>query len=121
MQRLGQAEPEQRTTILNVLCAYLRMPFPAVPGVLPDDASTAERERFDELVTARAQERQVRITAHRVLAHHRRRDQPEHFWAATTIDLTGATCTARTSAASTCAARTWRAPTSRRATCGASG
>jgi len=31
LERLGQDNPSQRQTIVNVICAYLRMPFPATP------------------------------------------------------------------------------------------
>jgi len=74
LERVAQGNENQRQTIVNVLCAYLRMPVDE-PG---------------------AQEREVRLTAQRILAHHLRpgRD-PEHpvdtFWADLDLDLTGAT------------------------------
>ncbi|MET9630672.1 pentapeptide repeat-containing protein [Lentzea sp. NPDC006480] len=64
LERLGVANAEQRRTIINVICAYLRMPF-------VDDREEA----------------QVRITALRILHAHRRGDQ--HFWSVS-IDLDGA-------------------------------
>ncbi|GAB2957305.1 pentapeptide repeat-containing protein [Saccharothrix stipae] len=90
LQRLGQVEAEQREIVLNVLCAYLRMPYPPAPTALPDDAAPDERERFDNTATVRAQERQVRITAHRILARHRRPSDIENFWRTQSIDLAGA-------------------------------
>ena len=92
LERVAQNNPDQRQTIVNVLCAYLRMPY-QLPGEPPaDDADTqvvaADRERV--------QEREVRRTAQRLLADHLRPgDDPDNplpaFWANTTIDLTGAT------------------------------
>lgn len=91
LERLAQDNPEQRQTIVNVLCAYLRMPFQP-PGDAPaDDAN-------DELVAThreRVQEREVRLTAQGILiAHLRPGDlvQPvTTFWTDVDLDLTGAT------------------------------
>ncbi|WP_139218008.1 pentapeptide repeat-containing protein [Micromonospora phaseoli] len=66
LERLGQDNPAQRTTIVAVLCAYLRMP-PA------DDARETE----------------VRRTAQRVLTRHLRADD-DAFWPDMRLDLTGA-------------------------------
>ena len=93
LERLAQDHVEQRPTIVNVLCASLRMP-PAQPnddspGDVADDTTLATyRERV--------QEREVRRAAQRILAHHLRPgdnpDEPvETFWANTDLDLTGAT------------------------------
>ncbi|HEX8864800.1 MAG TPA: pentapeptide repeat-containing protein [Lentzea sp.] len=67
LERLGVANADQRLTIVNVICAYLRMPF-------ADDREEA----------------QVRITALRILHAHRRDDQ--HWWDVK-IDLDGANLT----------------------------
>jgi hypothetical protein len=60
LRRLAQYNPEQRQTIVDVLCAYLRMPYEAAAGT---------------------QEEQVRLAAERVLAKHhlleRNRNRPE--------------------------------------------
>lgn len=90
LERLAQGNVNQRQTIANVLCAYLRMPddLPGDPIADGTDARVALRERV--------QEREVRLTAQRILAHHLRpgRD-PEHpvdtFWPDLELDLTGAT------------------------------
>ncbi len=37
LERLGQDDPSQRQTIVNVICAYLRMPFPATPDSAAPD------------------------------------------------------------------------------------
>jgi uncharacterized protein YjbI with pentapeptide repeats len=92
LERLAQDHFEQRQTIVNVLCAYLRMPY-TLPGEPPVD------DTDDKLITAhreRAQEREVRLAAQRILGHHLRpgddRDNPaETFWVDIDLDLTGAT------------------------------
>ncbi|MGW0519957.1 pentapeptide repeat-containing protein [Crossiella sp. NPDC003009] len=78
LERLAQNTPSQRQTIVNVLCAYLRMPYSP-----PEEGS--EQEQWEP----REQERQVRLTAQRVLAAHL---QPgEAFWPDIDLDLTAAT------------------------------
>lgn len=57
LERLAQENPDQRQTVVNLLCAYLRMPY-TLPG---DEEDQALRD-------ARRQEREVRLTAQRVLA-----------------------------------------------------
>jgi uncharacterized protein YjbI with pentapeptide repeats len=75
LERLAQNVTEHRQTIVNVLCAYLRMPPP-----LAEDATGAERVE---------QERQVRLTAQRILRAHLR-PHPTLFWPDVDLDLTGA-------------------------------
>ncbi|MFB9909654.1 pentapeptide repeat-containing protein [Allokutzneria oryzae] len=114
LERLAQSNPAQRQTVVNVLCAYLRMPY--TPTVLtlasahdptlsvateqttpvgeqpaPED-TTAQRQEVERY----EQERQVRLTAQRILtAHLRPGDNPslpvETFWEKIDLDLTGAT------------------------------
>ncbi|MFC6093965.1 pentapeptide repeat-containing protein [Saccharothrix lopnurensis] len=91
LERLAQDNPHQRQTVVNLLCAYLRMPY-TPPGPKPDDsadgdAHVAERERAEEL--------QVRQTARRILATHLHPgdniDRPvETFWPDLDLDLTNA-------------------------------
>jgi hypothetical protein len=91
LERLAQDHEEHRQTIVNVLCAYLRMPY-TVPGNRPeadagDHVHAANRERLEE--------REVRLAAQRLLAHHLRpgaEDRPAAtFWTDVSLDLTGAT------------------------------
>lgn len=96
LERLAQDNPGQRQTIVNVLCAYLRMPFtPPAEQPPTEDAPESEHTRFE----ARTQERQVRLTAQRILATHLRPgDDPGQpldtfFWPDIDLDLTGATLT----------------------------
>src|SRR5512139_1906354 len=63
LEALGQDHPERRQAIVDVLCAYLRMP----PG---DDSP-------------------VRGTAQRILVAHLRPGGPG-FWSGLSVDLTGA-------------------------------
>ncbi|MGX7827123.1 pentapeptide repeat-containing protein [Actinokineospora sp. 24-640] len=105
LERLAQDHPEQRQTIVNVLCAYLRMPY-TLPSDMPVD------DTDDKLIGTyrkRAQEREARLTAQRILATHLHpgndpEDPQDTFWKEIDLDLTGATlidldlanCTIRT-------------------------
>ncbi|RZS34053.1 hypothetical protein EV193_110203 [Herbihabitans rhizosphaerae] len=77
LERLAQNNPDQRQTIVNVICAYLRMPF-AIPG---ENAPDEQR-----------QEREVRVTAQRILVTHLRPDEA-NYWGTLDLDLTGAVLT----------------------------
>jgi hypothetical protein len=83
LERLAQDAPDQRQTIVNVLCAYLRMPFDPPDNTVPKDDRTAEH-------LAAVQEREVRVTAQRILAAHQRPSGPSH-WPNLHLDLSGAT------------------------------
>ena len=90
---LAQANPDQRQTVVDVLCAYLRMPY------TPPGASEPVPSKRDP-----AQELQVRLTAQRLLGDHLRRPEgisgtdaqrlppspDETFWPGIHLDLTGA-------------------------------
>jgi hypothetical protein len=92
LERLAQDNPGQRPTIVAVICAYLRMPYrpPDEQPTNPDGTVVLEPAEFE----ARAQEREVRVAAQRILTDHLR-PGPNHpadtFWAGTTLDLAGAT------------------------------
>ncbi|GIG67245.1 pentapeptide repeat-containing protein [Phytomonospora endophytica] len=78
LERLAQDNPPQRQMIVEVICAYLRMPFD------PDDAGAYAHE-----------ERLVRRTAQRVLIRHthpRRSNGEPHdgYWPGMSLDLSGA-------------------------------
>ena len=86
---LGQDRPDRRRMVVDVLCAYLRMPYAPLPES-PDAPSD--------------QERQVRLTAERLLSEHVRRpdgvagedaqllpQSPDvSYWPKISLDLTGA-------------------------------
>jgi len=85
LERLAQSNSRLRQTIVNVICAYLRMPF-TLPATArkPDPADIGW------------QEREVRLTAQAILAAHLQpgpdgQHQLETFWAGIDLDLTGAT------------------------------
>ena len=79
LERLAQDNKHQRQTIVNVLCAYLRMPY-----------RWHEPEDLDPLTgDAHLQERQVRLTAQRLLAGHMQA-RSAVFWEGMDLDLTGA-------------------------------
>ncbi|MFI6909783.1 pentapeptide repeat-containing protein [Nonomuraea sp. NPDC050394] len=111
LERLGKDNPTLRQTIVDVICAYLRMPYqlpdeeksetePAVPraavGGVTKPAPTPTRDPHEE--------RQVRLTAQRILADHLRyraldthrwwqprpADPNLRYWADIRLDLTGA-------------------------------
>jgi hypothetical protein len=92
LERLAQDNPGQRQTIVNVWCAYLRMPF-TLPGDPPaDDADDQTRMVYRR----RVQEREVRRTVQHLLETHLRPDDDpvkpsEIFWTDIDLDLTGAT------------------------------
>jgi hypothetical protein len=75
LERLAQDNPHQRQTIVNVLCAYLRMPY--------DAAAEPSVEQRQEL--------EVRLAAQRLLFNHLQSGAITFFWAGMYLDLTGAT------------------------------
>ncbi|MGN9920238.1 pentapeptide repeat-containing protein [Micromonospora palomenae] len=113
LERLAQNNPDQRQTIVNVLCAYLRMPY--LPPAVPAANATAAGKPLTELPLISSihtsdiardarQELQVRLTAQGILTSHlsllagidqqhkaalaQNSDQP--FWLDIDLDLTGA-------------------------------
>jgi uncharacterized protein YjbI with pentapeptide repeats len=99
LERLAQGNPDHRQVVVDVLCAYLRMPYTppdedAAPiGPPPGEPATTADPR---------EEQQVRLTAQRILAAHLRdptrpqawADQAaahREFWDQVKLDLTGAT------------------------------
>lgn len=82
LERLGQGNPAHRQTIVNLLCAYLRMPFTPPPEI---------RLRVGPRDAVRFQEQEVRQTATGLLAGHLRPDRPDAFWSDIELDLSNAT------------------------------
>ncbi|WP_084211080.1 pentapeptide repeat-containing protein [Pseudonocardia acaciae] len=115
LERLAQNNPDQRQTIVNLLCAYLRMPYKTPDSSNRTRASSATTRtqaaheepphgiQSDSQIDAQqrereqaAQELQVRLTAQRILAIHLHPgDDPYNplstFWAGVGLDLAGAT------------------------------
>ena len=108
MERLAQDNPGQRQTIVNVLCAYLRMPYTPPPATPPRPVPAPIRPSRPHRMTPASRptnsdqhrqavlEREVRLAAQRILATHLRPgDDPDNpvdtFWRSIDIDLTNAT------------------------------
>jgi Pentapeptide repeats (9 copies) len=109
LERLAQDSPAHRQSIVNVICAYLRMPFsPTAPASKPEPEvaegqkpGTEGEAEADGIDRTWQQERQVRLTAQRILAEHLRDDRTKdprstdtpssRFWNNIRLDLTGAT------------------------------
>jgi len=110
LERLAQDSPAHRQIIVNVICGYLRRPFsPTAPAGKPEpEVAKGQKEPAAEDEagpdgTGRTwqQERQVRLTAQRILAEHLRDDRTKNpqstdtpssrFWNNIRLDLTGAT------------------------------
>lgn len=79
LERLAQDTPAQRQAIVNVICAYLRMPFPPqrpVPRLpeeleaLPPEARASAMAADSAAETQWAQERVVRLAAQSILTGH---------------------------------------------------
>ncbi|TWF93377.1 pentapeptide repeat-containing protein [Saccharopolyspora dendranthemae] len=117
LERFGQSNPEYRQTVVDVLCAYLRMPFAhpddkSYPIPEQDNSVTPERRvlylDLAPTLTAAAglpldgadrqrQEQQVRLTAQRILVNHIHayfdesgNQKIKTFWPGMNLDLTGA-------------------------------
>ncbi|MEV4673951.1 MULTISPECIES: pentapeptide repeat-containing protein [Actinomadura] len=88
LERLAQDHPYYRQTVTDVVCSYLRMPFPALPSG-QDDQSEQPADH-----TTQDPELQVRLTAQRLLKRHLTitdpDQQPPTYWDSIHIDLTGA-------------------------------
>ncbi|MEU4444397.1 pentapeptide repeat-containing protein [Actinosynnema sp. NPDC050801] len=90
LERLAQDNTALRQIVVNVLCAYLRTPFD-LPSELPDDSDRAARDENREQI----QEREVRLTAQRILTAHLNPSNgidysTRTFWKDIDLDLTGA-------------------------------
>ena len=111
LERLAQANISQRPTVVNVLCAYLRMPYQPPESALATrrvespvlhsqggDSVGVVDEGVDRDAAEsgqRTQELQVRLTAQRILTDHLRpgpdsQRPPATFWSDSGINLTGA-------------------------------
>ncbi|MFJ8833813.1 pentapeptide repeat-containing protein [Micromonospora aurantiaca] len=107
LERLAHDNPIHRQSIVEVICAYLRMPFtppdgqptPTAPppADAPDlTAPTAAPGDSDKPAVDPREERQVRLAAQRILARHLRPTTPEggpnplHWGPKVTLDLTEA-------------------------------
>jgi hypothetical protein len=108
LERLGQNNPELRRTVIDVICAYLRMPYTPPVEVLRSNAQRSpyilgkdDPDPEPKEQPARREELQVRLTAQRLLRDHTNiyrfwmGDEPPTYWrdsdgARMSLDLTGA-------------------------------
>ncbi len=107
LERLGQLAPDHRQTIVDVICAYLRMPYKLPTELLPQNLSSLRGVTLAligrKADNQRRQELQVRSAAERILSTHLRdsrypdqRETPpadDRFWEGMRIDLHDATLT----------------------------
>jgi hypothetical protein len=95
LERLAQDNSPQRQTVVNVPCAYLRMPYEASNVPPPVTVGPAEYDKAIEEHQDRVQERQVRVAAQRILRDHMQPgngpDPTATFWNDIDLDLVGAT------------------------------
>lgn len=87
LERLANANVDQRQVVVSLMCAYLRMPY-ELPKELGPLIKAGERE---EHADAR-QEREVRLAAQSVLARHLRPGESDvaPWWGKMSLDLSGA-------------------------------
>jgi len=99
LERLAQDNPVHRQSIVEVVCAYLRMPY-TPPTEDQADRSSAEPDTGQEPGAPKQpdprEERQVRLAAQRILARHLRPTTPDGtpiptYWSGVAADLTEAT------------------------------
>jgi len=110
LEQLAQDNPGHRQTIVNVICAYLRLPGPVDEDLEENQDSASvksaggagsveEQQAARERARQWAEERQVRQTAQRILTDHLFPDRDEKtgrptnpkFWPDIDLDLSGAT------------------------------
>ncbi|SFT09575.1 Pentapeptide repeat-containing protein [Saccharopolyspora flava] len=95
LERLGQNHPEQRQTVVNVICAYLRMPFPDPPTTTPSNRPIEPSSENSNDSTYLHEEIQVRLTAQTILSDHLKpgagKKDGNRFWKNIELNLTGAT------------------------------
>ena len=110
LERLAQDNPARRQAIVNVICGYLRIPFsPTAPARKREPGATEGQKEpatqsgtgTDGIGGTWQQEREVRLTAQRILSEHLRDNRAEdqqstdppssRFWNSIRLDLTGAT------------------------------
>ncbi|MEA2959307.1 MAG: hypothetical protein QOJ58_5082, partial [Alphaproteobacteria bacterium] len=87
LERLAQKNLDQQQTIVDVICAYLRMPYTPPEDQPPaEDAPAEVRTCYEN----RRQELQVRLTAQRILGAHLRPEAEDAFWPGIDLNLTQA-------------------------------
>ncbi|GAA3754648.1 pentapeptide repeat-containing protein [Salinactinospora qingdaonensis] len=77
---------EQVQTVIDVLCAYLRMVYESAPDALPGDAGVEQRDNHRTRDLEFAAFREVRHTILRIIGDHLRDDTR---WRGKNYDFTG--------------------------------
>ncbi|PRX05809.1 UNVERIFIED_ORG: pentapeptide repeat protein [Actinomadura viridilutea] len=103
LERLANDNPRHRQTIVNIICAYLRMPYIPPADQPADDRQRQAARRYRAARTGLVlvpepppsvpdphEEREVRLTAQRILHTHLQSDA-DVPWTGITLDLTHAT------------------------------
>ncbi len=104
LERLADGNPDHRQTVISMLCAYLRMPFMQPSVSFPVESAELAAGAIDKVLRQEyqevIQEREVRMTAQRIIADHlrmeryrlERRHSVSRYWDGEFyLDLTGAT------------------------------
>jgi hypothetical protein len=86
LERLAQGNKEHRQTVVNVLCAYLRMRYD-IPGDPPE--ATADKDTRADY-REQVQEREVRLTVQSILLGHFQPHANGTYWESINVDLSGA-------------------------------
>ncbi|BAL93204.1 hypothetical protein AMIS_79840 [Actinoplanes missouriensis 431] len=87
LERLAQQVPDQRQTVVNVICAYLRMPYTLFS--VDHDEELNDSEKAEQI--ASGQELQVRLAAQQILVRHLKSEASEQRWFDIDINLSSAT------------------------------
>lgn len=88
LERLAQDNPGHRQTVVEVLCAYLRMPD---PDEWSDSRLEGDGNTIKEKPNPSREEHQVRRAAQHILVRHLSPSLEWKFWPGMELDLTGAT------------------------------
>jgi hypothetical protein len=87
LERLAEDNTAQRQTIVDVICANLRMPYTPPDDQAPGEDTPEDVHHHHE---QRRQELQVRLTAQRILISHLKPEAVAVFWARIDLNLTEA-------------------------------
>ncbi|MFD2468265.1 pentapeptide repeat-containing protein [Amycolatopsis silviterrae] len=91
LERLANANPTLRQAVVNVICAYLRMPFPKPSWDYDRSRAAAMKSGMSETERQEREELQVRLAAQEMLADHlREADGSPEKWGPLDIDLSRA-------------------------------
>ncbi|MGH8877921.1 MAG: pentapeptide repeat-containing protein [Stackebrandtia sp.] len=81
LERLANSHKDLRQVVINELCAYLRMPSPDLDAIETEREKGEDEERY----WAALEERQVRLTAQRILESHLRKGPK--YWEHDSLNL----------------------------------